>query len=711
MGKVFTSAEFELKSKDRTKEGLDSAKRRVGKLTQTIKSYGAEIGAAVGMVYAAIKVIKKLTEAYKIQETAVAKMEAALKATGAYSPTLSKNLRQLAKDLQSVTIYGDEATLEMTSLLQSLAKLNQEQLVKIIPAIQDFSTGMGVDLNTAASLVGKTLGSTTNALSRYGIVIDMTGTKEEKLKELTEAINASFGGMAEAMGDTYTGQVTILKNAFGDLKEEMGEMVAQQMKPMIPLITTMIQNLTAWIEKKNELREAYELLKKEMKDVNDYMRLEILEAEQLVAIDEKRILIKKLEREERKAALTGSLEEVRAIEKEIDAINKESRRRAQLIDNMKIALQQREEEANTIKENEKKVKDAIDERKKALNELVETMEWAWEAESDLTSKAEETAIKYKYLMERQIELKDSTVDLMRVYMEYHRIRMANIQGIDDEEKAVTDLMDVYKEYYYVRMAAREAEEESTELTAQQINLVYAQARGFGLFRDSIYNTEDAIDDYNEKLRETQRTLHDVSYATGLAINTMMMAWNTMYANKRIELEDWYYKEKEYLEKTITNEEDLEAAMKALDDEMEERTRKAMREEAQAKKKMAIFSTVINTARGIAESFPRFWKMAAIAAAGVAQLAIIKSQKIPAFQYGGIVPGGYGGGDTIPAMLEPGEMVVRKEVVRETLREGGGGEVVFHISNNIDGFRLNEYITRAVGSKGIPLYKKALTSNR
>jgi len=309
----FSSAEIAITAKDKTKPGLSSAKKGVGGLTKAVKSYGAEIGAAVAAVYGAIKIVNNLTDAYKIQEAAIAKVEAALKATGTYTPTLSNNLQELASQLQSVTTYGDESTLEMTALLQSLAKLNEEQLTQIIPSIQDFATGMGIDLNTAASLVGKTLGSTTNALSRYGIVIDMTGTKEEKLQELTEAINGSFGGMAEAMGKTYTGKVKILQNAFGDLKEEMGRTLADNMEPMLPVITRMITVTKDWIKQKNDLREAYKLLEKPMEVFNEQTRLEVLQAEQLVAIDKLKALRKQAE-------LEVSTSIVGSIKKEISGV-------------------------------------------------------------------------------------------------------------------------------------------------------------------------------------------------------------------------------------------------------------------------------------------------------------------------------------------------------------------------------------------------------
>ncbi|KKL13897.1 hypothetical protein LCGC14_2521180, partial [marine sediment metagenome] len=77
-----------------------------------------------------------------------------------------------ASGLQKVTTFGDEATLSAMAMVQQLADLNQEGLEKVTPAMLDFAAAMDVDLQTAATLIGKTLGSTTNALSRYGIEID-----------------------------------------------------------------------------------------------------------------------------------------------------------------------------------------------------------------------------------------------------------------------------------------------------------------------------------------------------------------------------------------------------------------------------------------------------------------------------------------------------------------------------------------------------------
>jgi len=242
MARKFTSADIEITAKDKTKPGVTSAKTGVGKLTDTIKRYGAELAAVAVVVAGAIKIAKDLAEAYMVQEQAVAGLEAALRATGTYTPELSRDLQELAGELQKTTVYGDEATLAATGMLQSLAKLSGDGLMEAIPLVQELATGMKIDLVTAASLMGKTLGSSTNALSRYGIILDATAPPSEKLAALTEQIGDAFGGMSEAMGETFQGRLTRIQNAWGDIKEILGKFLLEQAEPVMTWLLDFLTN-------------------------------------------------------------------------------------------------------------------------------------------------------------------------------------------------------------------------------------------------------------------------------------------------------------------------------------------------------------------------------------------------------------------------------------------------------------------------------------
>lgn len=199
-------------------------------------AYGAAVAAAVVVIKKLISVGTDLVKVYGEQEQAERKLAAAIKATGNAAAFNQTALQQLASDLQQVTIYGDEATLSAMAMLQQLSNLTQQGLMMVTPAVMDFAAAMSLDLETAASLVGKTLGSATNALTRYGVEIDMTVSPTEKLIQLTQKLNEKFGGMAKAMADTTLGEMAQFKNMWGDLKEIGGKAITEWLSPTVEIL-------------------------------------------------------------------------------------------------------------------------------------------------------------------------------------------------------------------------------------------------------------------------------------------------------------------------------------------------------------------------------------------------------------------------------------------------------------------------------------------
>jgi len=228
---------------DKAKTATGKLKDHLGKFAKLLKT-GFGIGVAVMAIRRMTQSMRQLVDAYGIQEQAEQGFRAALMATGRAAEISSGGIFQFASELQKVTTYGDEATLAAMTLVQSLANLDEKGLRQVTPAMQDFATGMGVDLQTAASLIGKTLGSTTNALSRYGIVLDATAPKQEKVEALTKALTEKFGGMSAAMAETATGSLQQLGNAFGDLKESMGFAIVEGMRPIVEWLTKVITKMT-----------------------------------------------------------------------------------------------------------------------------------------------------------------------------------------------------------------------------------------------------------------------------------------------------------------------------------------------------------------------------------------------------------------------------------------------------------------------------------
>ena len=202
-------------------KGAKKSEREVKGLSKSLnglaKSAALAAGAYIG-AGALLGGIRKSIDAFGEQELAEKKLESALGRT-------SRALLAQASALQQVTTFGDEAIITAQSLIASFVD-DEEQIKKATKATLDLAAAKGMDLTAAADLVSKTLGSSTNAMSRYGIEVTGAVGSTERLESLTSNIAKVFGGQASAHADTMSGAITQMSNATGDAAEKMGALLA-----------------------------------------------------------------------------------------------------------------------------------------------------------------------------------------------------------------------------------------------------------------------------------------------------------------------------------------------------------------------------------------------------------------------------------------------------------------------------------------------------
>jgi len=177
-------------------------------------------------------------KAFDEQAKAEAKLMTALKG----NEKAFKGLTKQARELQDVTIFGDEETMAAQSMLASMG-LEEEAIQRLTPLIQDMATAKGMNLTAAADLVAKSVGSSTNALSRYGIQIEGAVGSTDRLDSAVVALTKQFDGQAKAAAKAGAGGLKQLSNRFGDLMEKIGEMLIPVLNQLISFINKMI---TAW---------------------------------------------------------------------------------------------------------------------------------------------------------------------------------------------------------------------------------------------------------------------------------------------------------------------------------------------------------------------------------------------------------------------------------------------------------------------------------
>jgi hypothetical protein len=194
----------------------DMATGLVAPLTK-MASAAAAAAAAIGSVVL-YKSIASATE----YEDVVNSLNRALASTGQFSKEASDSFREYANSLQETTKYSDDQVLSTAAMIQNLGRLTVDALKPATKAALDLSAALGIDLDSAASLVGKAANGNVAALQRYGIEVRKGTTDTETFANTLKTLETRFGGASEAAAKTFSGSTAKLKNSFDDIFKEIG---------------------------------------------------------------------------------------------------------------------------------------------------------------------------------------------------------------------------------------------------------------------------------------------------------------------------------------------------------------------------------------------------------------------------------------------------------------------------------------------------------
>lgn len=245
-----------------TQSATRASQQMAERVSKNMRKVGAAMSAAVTLPLTLLA--KSSLKAADVQAKAEAKVQQALIQTGNAAGYTLDQLKQLASQTQSKTLFGDEEILGgVTAKLLSFTNIAGENFQRLQGLVLDFATQMKTDASTAAVTLGKALDNpikATSQLMRVGITF--TDQEKKKIKALTETgrvaeaqaiildkLNAKFGGQAEAAARTGAGAIKQMQNAWGDLKETIGTV-------LMPYVVSLANRLKVLFERFQNLSPA-----------------------------------------------------------------------------------------------------------------------------------------------------------------------------------------------------------------------------------------------------------------------------------------------------------------------------------------------------------------------------------------------------------------------------------------------------------------------
>lgn len=241
---------------DNVVSGASSALSGLANIGKTVLVAGLAAGtAAVGLLATGLGLALK--EAMEAQE-GLAQLDAVLKSTGGAAGVTRDMALELADGLSQVTRFSDDAILAGENLLLTFTNIGADVFPRATETMLDMATALGTDASGGAIQLGKALNDPIagiTALTRVGVTFteeqkdaiaamvemgDIAGAQTIILDELAK----EFGGSAEAAGETFAGQLDILKNSLLNVAEGVGTALLPVLQtflneviiPLVPLI-------------------------------------------------------------------------------------------------------------------------------------------------------------------------------------------------------------------------------------------------------------------------------------------------------------------------------------------------------------------------------------------------------------------------------------------------------------------------------------------
>jgi hypothetical protein len=172
--------------------------------------------------------LKGIMSEWMGKEVVINDLAIALKSVGENVDLYLPGFQKFANEMESITTHSNEAIMASMAYAQVMG-IQTKQLEETTRAAIGLSAKLGIGLSGAMQLLIRASHGSTQRLKMYGIELDQNATKQQKFARLLK-IGAEAMPLAEGKANTLSGQLTILKNAWGGMLAEVGHGLSEPLK-------------------------------------------------------------------------------------------------------------------------------------------------------------------------------------------------------------------------------------------------------------------------------------------------------------------------------------------------------------------------------------------------------------------------------------------------------------------------------------------------
>ena len=223
---------------------------KMGSVAESGGAVAAGIIAAIMAAKKYIETLKQANEAYKVQE----KAESALQKAAENNPYLNREsvqrLKDYASEIQSVSNFGDEGTIDVMAQLAASGR-DESEIMKLVAAAADYAAAKHISLESAVQNLNKSYGGLAGELGELFPEVKALTAEQLKNGEAVDIIAQKYKGFAQEAADSGTQA----KNAFGDFLESVGRIANPTFEWLEQRAKSFWQSMTYQMSKFNDALE------------------------------------------------------------------------------------------------------------------------------------------------------------------------------------------------------------------------------------------------------------------------------------------------------------------------------------------------------------------------------------------------------------------------------------------------------------------------
>lgn len=203
---------------------------KIGKYSKAMAKSFAIAGAAAGAY--AIKIGIDGVKAAVEDEASQKKLAQALKNT---TNATDDQIKATEDYVSATQIRYGISDVKLRSSLGNLLRATEDvtEAQKLNNIAIDIAAATGKDLDTISLSLAKAYDGNFTSLRKLGVPLDENIIKTKDFEALTKTLTDTFGGTAKANTETFAGQLAIVSERFGEMKESIGVALLPTLKLLL----------------------------------------------------------------------------------------------------------------------------------------------------------------------------------------------------------------------------------------------------------------------------------------------------------------------------------------------------------------------------------------------------------------------------------------------------------------------------------------------